>query len=550
MTELPGSRSPTTPWRFPWDEHDWLTGSALVSLLAGVITLLADRLYPVWTDDGWFATLSAQGGDLHQQVLDRPLIGWFWQFWHTHGGYLGVAMLVHWLGWAGLALSAMWVWRQLFPDQRQFGFAVACFVLAPVVCEAQWVLVNFPICAALGSALATIALGLLLINAGSSCTANLRLALAAALVFVGGQLSEYSAPTAVVAAVVLFLRPWFARAAGGTWRRGIFSVGILLVAAALSYALYHALGNALARQRVRPELLLSSSLSWRLKTVVPRLVSQFWLAIAGAAGNFAGKIRFDTVATLVAAAVGSLTALLVTMRVVPARAAGALDRPGAEPHASSAELNWWPVAALCTALLCGLLPIVVMGAESEGRASSRYLLPVLPIASCAMIAILLRFVRRRCWWLIPALAGFAVGYGQTSEFIWARQDESRLLKWSAEVRQHLASDGLTVAVFDSQWAHSDLVSGPFELTYWLTAGPGWTEAERQRFWAFGSLESTQTSKGTVTLFSDHPHIDLEIRGVGRHGPIARILWLRSADDSLVVESLPAPSAPQASGRPQ
>ena len=76
------------------------------------------------------------------------------------------------------------------------------------------------------------------------------------------------------------------------------------------------------------------------------------------------------------------------------------------------------------------------------------------------------------------------------------------------------------------------------MTYWLTRSPEWTEADRQRFWAFGSLESTQTSKGTVKLFGQPPQMDLEIRGVGRHGPISRILWLRTEDDSLTIDSAP------------
>jgi len=515
----------------------------LVLLTAGAISLAALRIFPVWTDDAVISQLIGQGNSLSEYHRDRPLVGWLWQFLNERGLFFSAVGVCHWISWSSLALGAMWTWRLLFSRQQRFGLAVACLVLSPVLCEAQWVLVNFPLGGVFGSALATIALGLALASFGSALAWRPRLALAAGLVFLGGQFSEYSVPATVAAAVILVLHPWWNSAPRAALRRGIVAAGVLTLAAVLSYALYHALGDPSARQRVRPELLLTNSIAWRLKILLPRLVSQFWLSTVGALGGFLGRVRFDSLPALGAAAVGAVTALVVVIRVRAQSVPGPAAKPNSAADVGPREASFGNLPIVLAALLCGLLPMVVMGAISEGRSSSRYLLPVLPMASCATVAILMQVLNRRWWWLIPTLAGFAVGCGQTTEFLWARQDEQKLAKWSAEIRQNLAPDGLTVAVFGSHWAHSDLVSGAFELTYWLTSGSGWTEDQRERFWALSSLESSHTDKGTVELFSDRPRLDLQIRGVGRSGPISRILWLRTENDSLIIE--PTPPAPAA-----
>ena len=292
--------------RYWWAERDWRTDTALVLLMAGVITLLAFRIFPVWTDDAVFSQLLSHGFNLHEHNLDQPLGGQLLQLCERARSIVqrrAAPLPLAVLGDNGPECPVGVATAVSHPAAVRAGRGVpraGTSVMRgplgsdqPVVCQ-RWTSRWQPLPSVLSSG-------------GDSALARprpSRLAIAAVLVFLGGQLREYSLPTTVVAAVILVLRPWWGIAPRSALRRGIVSAGVLLLAAVLSYAIYHSLGDALSRQRVRPELVLTTSLSWRLKILLPRLLSQFWLAIAGAVTGFIGRVRFDSLPTLVAGSVG------------------------------------------------------------------------------------------------------------------------------------------------------------------------------------------------------------------------------------------------------
>ena len=51
---------------------------ALVMLIPTVFVVAVWMAFPVW-DDGWLVLLVAGGGEIHRNMLDRPLVAILWQ---------------------------------------------------------------------------------------------------------------------------------------------------------------------------------------------------------------------------------------------------------------------------------------------------------------------------------------------------------------------------------------------------------------------------------------------------------------------------------------
>ena len=65
-------------------EKLWIYETAVILLLASVLTISAFCIYPMW-DDAWLALLAANGGSITDNMADRPIVGGIWSFLDQHG---------------------------------------------------------------------------------------------------------------------------------------------------------------------------------------------------------------------------------------------------------------------------------------------------------------------------------------------------------------------------------------------------------------------------------------------------------------------------------
>ena len=74
----------------------------------------------------------------------------------------------------------------------------------------------------------------------------------------------------------------------------------------------------------------------------------------------------------------------------------------------------------------------------------------------------------------------------------------------------------------------------FSLTSRLTRN--WSEDERRTLWALGDIEQAVSDNGNISLFGADTAVDFQVRGIGRHDPVARILWISIKAGILQVEA--------------
>lgn len=492
-----------------------------------LLTVMAVTIYPVWVDDSVANELMRKHADLAAAQADRPLIGHVISAISKSGYFIVFALGIYFVTWCGAAIVTLFLWMQLFRDVPQLGVAAAALTLAPVVSQGQYVLLNFPITSLLGPVLVFSILPLLLTSVRLTLKVATAYFLAFFVVYFSVQLSEYAIPSAMAVALIILAPSRFttitlpnrSRFAGAT---------VLLSAAVVSYLIYRAGADPLARQRVRPEYFLDGSVLWRVKVLLPLVVSQVWTATIGSVSMFLGELSIRTKYGLAAALAGMLTSAIVVARSWISTFVTDSNRPFS--HSPTPPR----ILFLLSVLAISVFPMCLMGANSMSRLTSRFLLPMLPLASCIIVATGGYALRRRLWWIIPAFAGFAFGYGHLQNYLLAQADRAQLQEWSEQIRAEMPLEGICVAVFCERWNQSDFLSGQFELTTCLTNH--WPERERERFWAFGALDQITTDNGRVDLFSKVPAIDLNIRGVGIHGEISTVLWIRhKPDGSLVIE---------------
>jgi hypothetical protein len=285
--------------------------------------------------------------------------------------------------------------------------------------------------------------------------------------------SEYALPTVIAGAVLLAsLAP---RPPGNRMQAWI-TVGLLLLTAVVTYAVYHHLGNADTRPTVRPEL---QDWGWRLTVLGPRLLTAIWEATVGGLSRRIGEIDVSGSKEML---LGLLAGIVGAMVLGWIRRHYADDSSNAEQSESG---NLRIFLTLLLAISAGVLPMVAMGAEVRTWSGSRFWSSMLPLESCSCIYVLSLLLRRRFLPLLPAFCGLLAGYCIVSDGLLADRERQRVAQLGDRLESFVPDDGLTVAFVTWDWKYPPRrAPDEYELNARLMWN--WPQAKREHFWAYAS----------------------------------------------------------------
>jgi len=501
---------------------------AVLILLATAFTAAAWKAFPVW-DDAWrVLILNVEGGEIYANCKDAPMMAVVRQFLVDHHVFWQVATLLHWLTWIATGLVTMRLWAVLFPDHRRYALPVACFAMAPLLCQTQYIIETVTIGCQVPILIVYAAI--LLVwpprrqdrpfwrKAASHAIAVTFIALATLM-------SEYALPAIAAGVVLMALTP---DQSGEAWRARWKTIALFLVTSFVAYLIYWWMADVSMRPDVRPETVMMKYSSVRnIVTMGANFVTSIWQGTFGTQLLKLGEIRCaDKIrlpATLLAGLPLACIVSLITLY-------------GAKrSYGSGAEEIYNPrkTFTLLAVLIVGILPVIAMQQAPGVGNGSRFWLPILPVLACLNIYLLMSVLRMRTWWIVAPLCGFLAGYFTATTAASAILDLHKVKSWGKSLEQYVSRDGLTVAIFDNVMMPNNVeYTREYELTARLIAS--WPNEKQKRFWAFSNpilaMQNTSGIYNKTRSAEDVPQIDRDIRGVVRHGPIERLLWVHGEYD--------------------
>ena len=506
----------------------WFASVCVLAGLALAGTLFALSAYPMW-DDAYLELMALDQGaaSIAESVLDRPLAGQIWAWLlMDQGTFYWKAASIHWMTCFGTALFTLYIARELFPRRPAVILSTACLAATPFLCRTQIVLAIHPIAPGLSAVTSFLAIFLIagtIPSRRSAWNFASRWLAGAAVLVIGGLISEYFVASALAGVVwIFFLGLGFDRPARMRSYRSSFALLVLTVGI---YLVYHQVASTEARPGVRPEIFLTQDVSWRAKVVLPVWVSSIYTGCAGALLERMGSLRLIDYVDVASLGAGTMLAILIELLV-------ARRRTESEPG-EARTVRPFLLVGLILAVALALLPMVVMGHHPDlSTLSSRYWAPVVPFALCASAGLLTSLLKEKRLWLLPPLFALLAGWALASDGIQAYRELRRVSAWGPEVRQHLGDSGICIAIFENGWQPDQPLPIDYELTARLSQT--WSQQERERFWAFPdfswAIRKDATSGIDFDRHMDSPKIDRWIRGLARKGPISRVLWVYVAPD--------------------
>ena len=511
----------------------------LVATVAGILTLLAYLVFPVW-DDGYLMLFVSENGDIFNVHRDRPIIGACWHWLYERGWLLAVGYPVHWLLWCGYGLLALSLWKRLFPALQRYAVLAALLTMTPLLCTIHLAVVNPPsgfISPVLTYSAWLVAAAFLRTPPGSGTTVQAVRCLGAVLLLLAAALlSDYMVPAGVACGVLLLL---YREPHTGRDPAHVRAAALWFATVVAGYLAYWYLGSAEARSNVRPEVALGSGdLLYRAKVTTIRVINGLWQGSLGYLLARIGQIKIQPDYVGIALLGPSVLMASIAAWVVSDKDEG---DAAADTHVRRGLRNEW---ALFLALAAGLAPMVFMRDLTIDGRGSRYWLPLLPLTSCLSLRIILAIVNRKARWLVGLTVGFLAGYFTATMGYEAITDRQRVERWGKQMEQHVSDTGLTLAILtfdelDTIPSQMPFVAPSTGADYWLTAilTSDWDVDTSSRFWAIsnahhefhGSLKAS-VSGIQRSLAVRSPSIDRNVRGLRRFGPIARVLWIRILRD--------------------
>ena len=524
-----------------------LRDTIFVAIFAAGLTATAWLVRPL-SEDGWLMLLQWQGVDIASAMLDKPLVGCVQQAMSDLGLLWTVGAIVHWLVWTGMGLCAMALWRRLYPGHEQYAILAALLAIAPIICIGpQLVLITLPFETVLGPMLVFAAMFVQI--AISAKAESLRWATvlawspAVVLIFFASLLSEYTVPAGLACAVLLA----FHNPCHETVRKRRYTNGVLFASAVIAgYVLFWLVASSEARPAVRPDVVLSSNLAYRIKVMPVLMLTNLWQGSIGNLLYSIGRIDVDSSYVGVAPVLPGIVVGVVSTLWVR-RHAG--EGKGKALHGAD---HTETVFVLISALALGLLPIVLMGRDPGQGTDTRYWIPLLPIAACLSLRIVCALTVFKVQFVMPALIGFLAGYSTACMAYDGNRELQRTLNWSHLLKSELSDSGITVAVFTIEepqprlnWRTKKLLH--YTLTARLTAN--WEPQDRERFYAFPDVDAArsrcdgiwesrvQPSGATIALNLSALRIESGTlsreRGILQPVPIQKVVWVHVLTDGTV-----------------
>ena len=477
----------------------------IVALLALAVTAIAWRAFPLW-DDGLMLLHSQHGGGqaVNDSLGDRPTMARIVQLIADSGHWRETAAVMHWLTWFGMGWVTLRLWSLFFPAHRKYGLVAACLAAAPVLCQVQTVL----FCVIVPSVIGPLVVFLVVLPFLSPKMAErtnlqigLRWLVMVACVAAVTMVSEYPLATVAASAVLLAgLTAGDRRSKQLKW----VTIGLLLVTAFATYAVYHHVANAEARMSVRPE---AQDWGFRSKWLAPRMFTDVWRLALGTLFERLGGIQIWSSKE---ALVGLFAGMLAAFFLVWYTRGG----PNLEKTDEAAEIGTArALASLLGAITLGIFPIVAMGHGATIWSSSRFWAPVLPISAILAVYLPLLLFRRRMWWVVPLACGFVVGFVLLNDGLLAVHERERFVALGDQLESHVPATGLTVAIVQCTWRYPLPYPKEWDMTARLTMN--WPQPKREHFWAFAGIEEAyletvqrdgKTSSVLEDPFGPHPQL--------------------------------------------
>jgi hypothetical protein len=505
-------------------------------LICAPFTVAAIWAFPIWDDASIWLLIRERGLDaIIASHRDRPVMGHLWSLLAiSENIFWGAAFVAQALLWPALGLLSAFVWSHYFPTLRRFAWVAGCVAVAPFATKVQMVTLNIAFASFLSVALAYAALLIFVrLIAGDDLWSLARLIAGLSLLAFAILVQEYALSVVIVMLVLFGSTTWLSDDPA-TRRRAFKVIGAATLTAVAAYLIYFLLADQEARADVHPAHPIKLGAAYFLALPF-RLLSVFWWGIGAGVANSLSHVSFVSRSDIFASAYGVVVAILLVYSCRSRAATNESSRPK-----DYATALWFAVA-----LIAGIIPMVVMGRvpwDPNDGMSSRFGLPVLPLAGALIVFTSVALVRARLWAVPVVLLGFAAGYGAFSD-AWSAVRERRMMTVLGEALQPYVSTGpgYTVAVIPLP----ERSLGPrrqWELTARIAAN--WPAGLREKFWAyrFGGGLPLYADEEAGRVFGPRgscrrpDEIDREVRLVVRRGHLNRLLWAEPhSDGSISIE---------------
>jgi hypothetical protein len=478
---------------------------------------------------------------LREAHADRPLMAWLWErLFETSRPAVWFAAM-HVVSVVIVGLSAARLWRTLVPSRPEIGAVVAALSIAPITLRILFVLVNPILSGYLGSALVFALTAIFLRRMPHRNLGWAEASATSVVVVLVGLLSEYGTLASLLTAFFLALSAFFA--AGDARRRYAVRAALWLVAAAAGYAGLYLTGDRTHRESVDPVSNLETIVSYRWKVIPGRTVEGLWRSIFAGPLSTAGELEISSRAGLRCAA---LAALITAAAALRRRRAGSNAAAETVATSASAERRNVFVCFLVTGL--GVAAVCLLGRTIDlaDPGDSRYVIVLLPWAMISFAYCLFAPLAGRAAAAVRLLTLWIAFDAALSCEARLRLENRRLDRLSEIIEPHVAPSGLTLAVLasDGKWIWYD--DRDYQLTARLTRN--WSDvAKKDRFWSiqsswyFGNEAAIDALHGVrAGAVEAEPWIDRNLRGIGRHQRIDRVVFVEILDEEKVRLSVAEP----------
>jgi hypothetical protein len=426
--------------------------------------------FPYW-DDAWLYILVRERGphSIASALPDRPLVGYLMQSaWAL--GFVPVIALSLSL-WTALGFLSARLLKLLFPTLEGYALLVAMLTISPVLTKAHLAIFNVTPTAVIALVIAY--LGLFVIYERSIIAGIL-------LFTIGILISEYAVPVALITLVLLaHKRRWKALVP-------------LSAATILSYSFI----AIRARENTSPIYVLTTFKAMLLNFPFT-FIGAIWQSLIGAYTESLGQLSELSLRNrpaLVYMILGAILSLLLHLSI------RSVESP-----------QWKQFTIPLLALMVGISPVCLMNRIPYPAISTRFLMPVAPLASVLFIALLAKTFRAR---LLPAIIVGLICASAAGQLTWSAIRQQRMMStYSQLLRQEVASsEHLVIAVFSEPGTPDYVLTGEI--------AKDWPTELELKFWAYNEERAEKKIGQRNQCATDFYR---SARSVERSGPIDKIL---------------------------
>lgn len=470
-------------------------------------------------DDGYVAMLFKELGPpgALSGYLGSPVIGWLWYILIESCGiyFWPVAILLSATLWVIFALESSYLWISLFPDNSEYAALAACLTIAPIVAQVQATTLVSASVTLLPIVLAYASLFMLMraVRAEASAPAYI---LGLITLGVGALVGESAVPVGIII-FILFILGYLPQAEEALKQRAKRVAYAALATTAVAYILY--------RLTTYSSTSHASRGVWRTAIGLPfNIFSAAWHSVIGAYGTTVGSLylSWGSKTLLVSLAVGLLFAWVVA----------SMTSLKNDPFAA------WPrIQTVVLALVAALIPIeighpywVSIQFPRQMEHASRFLIPILPVAVCLTIVLLLSFVQPRRRPVIVAALGILTGFTLLNQVWTGFHRQATLAAIGSSLKPYVAaSPGTVIGVLSTD----SLCFADYSCTAKATAN--WPAESSRHFWMYTESEAWR-HLGSRKSCQQPSQANPGMRAIRRSEPITNVLWIQLTNDNFTLSS--------------